>query len=119
MSYGEAHAGERRRPSRKQRRRSTAEVSVEEGEQVGTLGSKCPPPVDRADLRSDHLGGAPVRPRQLGREEDEIAEGEVLSTSEVDGVVRPSQTAPEGRAVRVGGEAGLPAHEQERAGQRA
>src|SRR3954452_17655896 len=114
MSYGEAHAGERRGPSREQRRPCTSQVSVEEREQMGTLGSKCPPPVDGADLRSDDVGGAPVRTHELAREGDEIAKREMLRTSEVDCVVRPSQPAPEGGPVGVGGEAGLPAHEQER-----
>ena len=43
----------------------------------------------------------------------------MLSTFDVDGVVRPAQPTPETGAVWVGGEAGLPAHEHERARQAA
>ena len=50
-------------------------------------------------------------------EEDKIAEREVASRLDVDGVARPAQPPPETRAVWVGGEAGLRAHEHERARQ--
>ena len=78
------------------------------------------PRVSRARRRSrpePPTPGRGVRAGQLRGEEDEIAEREVLSTFDVDGVVRPAQPTPEASAVRVGGEAGLAAHEHERARQ--
>ena len=46
-----------------------------------------------------------------------IAESEVLSALHIDGVVRAAQVLPEAGPVRVSGEAGLSAHEQEGARQ--
>ena len=96
----------------KQRLLGAAEEPVEEGEQVGTLGRECGGAVDGPDQSTDARRG--VRSGQPRGEEDEIAEREMLSTFDVDGVVRPARPMPEACAVRIGREARLAAHEHER-----
>src|SRR5438128_220852 len=101
-SDGETHAGEGSWWPGEQRLVFPAQEAVEEGEQIRTLGRECRGALDVANLSSDPLPCRRVCPDQRGGEEDKIAEREMASTFDVDGVARPAQPTPETRTVWVG-----------------
>ena len=83
----------------------------------GAFCCECREPVDVPDQLFRGCSSRRVRPREHRNEEGDVAECEVLSALDVDGVVGAVQVLPETGPVRVSGESGLSAHEQEGARQ--
>src|SRR5204863_8968308 len=88
------NAGERAWCAGEQRLWFVVQESVEKGEQIGTFGRKRRGAVDVSHLSSDRLHDRRVHPHELRGEEGKIAEGEMASAFDVDGVVGPAHMTP-------------------------